>query len=67
MISKAAIMREESTNRILEMHLKLRDQQLKTIMYSYRILYQNLMVTTNQKSTIDIHTQKKKKGIQIQY
>ena len=35
------------------MHLKLRDQQL---------LYQNLMVTTNQKSTIDTHTKKKKES-----
>ena len=36
--------------RILEMHLKLRDQQLKIILYVYRLLYQNLMVTANQKS-----------------
>ena len=42
------------------MHLKLRDQQLKTIMHMYRLLYQNLMVQTNQKSIIDIHTKKKK-------
>ena len=31
---------------IAEMQLKLRDQQPKTIMYTYRLLYQNLMVTT---------------------
>ena len=49
------------------MHLKLRDQQLKTIMYIYRQLYENLMANTNQKSIIDIHTHKqKKKGIQTQ-
>ena len=42
------------------MHWKLRDQQLKTILYIYRLLYQNLMGTTNQKSTIDTHTKKKK-------
>ena len=30
------------------------------LVYIYRLLYQNLMVTTNQKSTIDTHTQKKK-------
>ena len=49
MISKPAIMRkEESTNAgILEMHLKLRDQQLKTILYIYRLLYQNLMGGTS--------------------
>ena len=59
------------------MHLKLREQQLKTILYMciyiyiyihtytiyiyicIRLLYQNLMVTANQKSTID--TQKRKK------
>ena len=31
-------------------------------MYTYRLLYQNLMVTTNQKSTIDTYTKKKKKS-----
>ena len=40
------------------MHLKLRDQQLKPIMYIYRQLYQNLMVTVKQNT--DIHTNKKK-------
>ena len=44
------------------MHLKLRDKQLKTILCMYKLLYQNLMVTANQKSTIDIHTQKKKQS-----
>ena len=38
------------------MHWKLEDQQLKTILYTYRLLYQNLMGTANQKSTIDTHT-----------
>ena len=42
------------------MHFKLRDQQLKTIMYLYRLLYQNLMVTSHQRSIIDIHPKKKK-------
>ena len=28
-------------------------------MYIYRLLYKNLMVTTNQKSVIDTHTKKK--------
>ena len=44
------------------MHLKLRDKQLKTIWCIYKLLYQSLMVTANQKSTIDIHTQKKKQS-----
>ena len=44
------------------MPLKLRDQQLKTILYIYRLLYQNLMITTNQKSTIDIQTKKEKES-----
>ena len=43
-----------------KMHLKLRDQQFKTIMYIYRLLYKNLMATTNQKFIIDIHTKKKR-------
>ena len=41
------------------MHLKLKDQQLKTVLFIYRPLYQNFMETTNQKSTID---EKKKKN-----
>ena len=42
------------------MHWKLRGQQLKIILYIYRLLYQNLMGTTNQKSTVHTHTQKEK-------
>ena len=47
-ISKPAIMRKgEYKYRILQMHLKLRDQQLKTILHIYRMLYQNILGTTN--------------------
>ena len=57
MVSKPASMRrQEDKCRILEMHLKLRDQKLKTILFIYRLLHQNLTVTTNQKPTIDTHT-----------
>ena len=41
------------------MNLQLRDQQLKTISYTYRLLYQNFRETANQKSTIDTQTNKK--------
>ena len=37
----------------LEMNLQLREQQLKIISYTYRLLYQNFRITANQKSTID--------------
>ena len=47
------------------MHLKLKDQQLKIVLLIYRLLYQNLMITANQKFVIDTHT-KKEKGIQTQ-
>ena len=40
------------------MHLQLRDQQLKTILYKYRPLYQNFRANTNQKSTMDTQTRK---------
>ena len=46
--------------RTLEMNLQLREQQLKTISYTYRLLYQNFRITANQKSTIDTHTKKNK-------
>ena len=42
------------------MHLKLKDQQLKTILFIYRLVYQNLMITANQKSKIDTHTKRKR-------
>ena len=45
--------------RTLEIHLQLRDQQLKTKLYIYRLLYQNFRVTVIQKSTVDTHTNKK--------
>ena len=61
MISNPAIVRRgEYKCRILEIHLKLRDQQLKTILYIYRLLHQDLMATINQKSTTDTHKKKKK-------
>ena len=39
-----------------------RDQELQTILYTHQLLYQNLMVTANQKSTIDTHTDMKKQS-----
>ena len=51
--------REGYKCRALHVHLRLRDQQLKTILYIYRLLYQNFRVTANQKSTINTHTNKK--------
>ena len=61
MISKlATVRRGEHKCRKWELHLKLRDKQLKTILYIYRLLYQNLMGNANQKTTTDIHTKKKK-------
>ena len=57
--------REGYKFRILEIHLQLRDQQFKTILcvyiytHTHRLLQRNLMVTANQKSTIDIQTNKK--------
>ena len=44
------------------MHLKLKDQQLKIVLLIYRLLYQNLMITTNQKFVIDTHMKKKKES-----
>lgn len=46
--------------KILEIHCKLSNQQLKTVSYMYRQLYQNIMGAANQKPTIDKHTKKKK-------
>ena len=47
--------------RTMEMHLQLRDQQLKTISYTYRLFYQKFKITSTQKSTIDTQTNKKNK------
>ena len=55
---KSEIMRRGGYKcRTLEMNLQLREQQLKTISYTHRLLYQNFRITANQKSTID--TQRK--------
>ena len=47
--------------RTLEMHLQLRDQQLKAILYIYIYTdsYQNFRITANQKSTIDTDINRK--------
>ena len=59
---KSAIMRRgEYKCRILQMYLKLKEQQLQTILFTYRLLYQNLMVTKNEKYTTDTHIHTKKK------
>lgn len=41
------------------MHLKLKDQQLKTILFIYRLPYINVMLMASWKSTIDTHTHTK--------
>ena len=56
---KSEIMRRGGYKcRTLEMNLQLKEQQRKTISYAYRLLYQNLGITANQKSTIDTQTKK---------
>ena len=56
---KSEIMRRGGYKcRTLEMHLQLKDQQLKTISYIFRLLYQNFRATANKKSTIDTQTKK---------
>ena len=56
---KSEIMRRGGYEcRTLEMKLQLREQQLKTISYTYRLLYQSFRITASQKSTIDIQTEK---------
>ena len=61
----AVVQRAEHKCRILEMHWELKDQRLKTILFIYRLLYQNLVVNTNQKITIVTH--KKEKESQTQH
>ena len=51
---KSEIMRRGGYKcRTLEMNLQLKEQQLKTISYTFRLLYQNFRATANQKPTID--------------
>ena len=47
------------------MHLKFKNQQLKTTLFIYRLLNQNFKTTANQKLKIDKH--KKEKGIHTQH
>ena len=39
--------------------LAIKRQTIKTISYIYRLLYQNISIAANQKSTIDTQTSKK--------
>ena len=48
---------------VFKMHLKWRDQPLKTITLIYTLLYENLMVTANPNWILDIHAKKKKQSI----
>ena len=58
MLPKSEIVRRGRYKcRTLDMHLHLRDQQLKTISYIYRFSYQNFRVTSSQKSIL-IYTHK---------
>ena len=62
MISKPAIVRRgEHKCRKWELHWKVRDQQLKTTLFIYRLLYQNLMGNANQKN-YNRYTHKKEKA-----
>ena len=64
MISKPAIVKREYKCKILLTHLKLRDEHLKTTVYVCVcvcvFLYQNPLVTTDQKMTVDTKTNKRK-------
>ena len=54
---KSEIMRRGGYKfRTLEMNFRLREQQLKIISYTYRLLYKNFRITANQKFTIDTPT-----------
>ena len=62
-VSKTATMsRGEYKCRKWELHLKLRDQQLKTTLYIYRLLYCNLMGNANKKLQ-QVHTQKRESNL----
>ena len=49
---------------IISMHLNIKDHQLTIVIYKYKLLYMDLLITTNQNPIIDTHTQREK-GIQI--
>ena len=48
--------------RTLEMHLQLRDQQLKTISYIHRLLHQNFRITTLCMETTILRKSRKNKS-----
>ena len=64
MISKPATLRRGGYKcRISEVQLKLKEQQLKTMLFIYGPLYQIFMVTANWKSTINTHKTKRNPNI----
>ena len=65
MISKPATMRRgEYKRKKCTLHLKLRDQQIKTTLYIYRLLYQNIIEPANQKTR---YTHTKENAAQTQH
>ena len=64
MIRKPKTRRREYKHQKWELHLKLRDQQLETILHMYRLLYQNLMGNANQKLQ-ETHAHKRKSNPNI--
>ena len=62
MVSKLASMRREDKCRTLQMHLKIREPQPKTILYTQRWSYTNLMESTNKKTIMDRHIKKEKQS-----
>ena len=61
-LPKAEIMRRGGYKFRIPRCICNRDQELKTILYIYGLLYQNFRVTANQKFTVDTHTNKKKQS-----
>ena len=55
--------KEQYKCKTLKIHLKLRDEQLETILFIYRLLHQNLMGTT--KNNYNRYKQKKKQSKHI--
>ena len=55
------VRRGEHKCSIMEMYLKLKNQQIKIILFVYRLVYWNHMVILNWKSTVCANTKEKNK------
>ena len=66
-LKRITVKRPEHKCKILEVNLKLQDEQHKTILFIDSLIYQNLIITANQKSTTDTLKKESKHNTKVSH